>query len=111
MILTSLLTVVLATLAAMVSAQVDDTQGPIKFDDTHNVTTIYGTWSSGSKNVQTGPVSVGLWVIGTLQCETHHEPPISCGRALRIQRIRPSFILQLLVSATLCVSSTLGSTA
>ncbi|KAF9522576.1 ROT1 protein [Crepidotus variabilis] len=54
MILTSLLTVVLATFATIVSAQ-DDTQGPIKFDDVHNRTTIYGTWSSGSKNVLTGP--------------------------------------------------------
>lgn len=56
MILTSLFTVVLATLASTVSAQ-DDTQGPINFDAIHNATTIYGTWSSGSRQVLTGPVS------------------------------------------------------
>ncbi len=56
MILTSLFTVVLVTLASTVLAQ-DDTQGPINFDTIHNVTTIYGSWSSGSKQVLTGPVS------------------------------------------------------
>ena len=68
MILTSLLTVVLATFVTLVSGQVDDQQGPIKFDDIHNATTIYGTWSSGSQQVLTGPVStvafVFHWVTG-----------------------------------------------
>jgi hypothetical protein len=56
MIFTALFTVVLATLANTVMAQ-DDTKGPINFDAIHNATTIYGSWSSGSKQVLTGPVS------------------------------------------------------
>jgi len=55
MILSSLLIILLAALASPVSAQVSDTQGPIVFDSIHNATTIYGTWSSGSKGVVTGP--------------------------------------------------------
>jgi len=55
MIFTAVLTVVLASLVISVLGQ-DDTQGPIKYDVAHNVTTIYGTWSSGSKNVVTGSV-------------------------------------------------------
>lgn len=55
MILSSILTIVLAALASTVSAQ-DDTQGPIVYDLAHNATTIYGTWSSGSQHVLTGPV-------------------------------------------------------
>lgn len=55
MILSSLFTIVFAALASTVSAQ-DDTQGPIVYDLTHNATTIYGTWSSGSQHVLTGPV-------------------------------------------------------
>jgi len=51
MILSSILTIVLAS---FVLAQ--DDQGPIVFDSIHNVTTIYGTWSSGSQRVVTGPV-------------------------------------------------------
>jgi hypothetical protein len=67
MILSSVLTIVLASLASTVSAQ-SDTQGPIVFDSTHNATTIYGTWSSGSKHVLTGPVRCLFfaWHIGFL---------------------------------------------
>lgn len=54
MILTPLLTVVLASLAQLTVAQLDD-QGPIRFDAEHNATTIIGTWSSGSQAVSTGP--------------------------------------------------------
>ncbi|KAF6755905.1 ROT1 protein [Ephemerocybe angulata] len=54
MILTSLLTVVLASLAQLTVAQVDDTQGPILYDLAHNATVITGTWTSGSKAVVTG---------------------------------------------------------
>lgn len=56
MILTPLLTVVLASLAQLTVAQLDD-QGPIVFDAEHNATSIVGTWSSGSQAVSTGPVS------------------------------------------------------
>jgi hypothetical protein len=69
--LPAILTIVLAALASTVSAQVSDTQGPIAFDAVHNVTTIYGTWSSGSKGVLTGPVRrlvvrhVGFLTIGS----------------------------------------------
>jgi len=59
MIVTSLLTVVLAALSRTVLAQ-DDTQGPIQYDLAHNATAIYGTWSTGSKKVLTGPVSEPL---------------------------------------------------
>jgi len=52
MLLTSLLVVVLASLARTTSAQ--DENGPIRYDDVHNATVIYGTWSSGSKAVLTG---------------------------------------------------------
>ena len=58
MILTSFFTLGLASLAQLVSAQ-DDTQGPIVFDAIHNATTIYGTWSTGSRAVSTGPVGGG----------------------------------------------------
>ncbi|KDR82527.1 hypothetical protein GALMADRAFT_828512 [Galerina marginata CBS 339.88] len=51
MLLTSLLAVVLASLARTTSAQ---GQSPIVYDNIHNATVIYGTWSSGSKAVQTG---------------------------------------------------------
>jgi len=51
--LSSVLTMLLALFASTVSAQ--DNQGPIQFDSIHNFTTIYGTWSSGSKHVVTGP--------------------------------------------------------
>lgn len=54
MMFTTVLTV-LASLVISVLGQ-DDTQGPIKYDVAHNMTSIYGTWSSGSKNVVTGPV-------------------------------------------------------
>jgi len=52
MLLTSLLAVVLASLARTTSAQ--DQFGPIVYDSIHNATVIYGTWSSGSKAVLTG---------------------------------------------------------
>jgi hypothetical protein len=52
MILTSLLMVMLASMARISNAQ--DQFGPIVYDSTHNATTIYGTWSSGSKGVTTG---------------------------------------------------------
>lgn len=54
MILGSLFALVLASTAlpSYVSAQ------QIIFDSAHNATTIIGTWSSGSKNVLTGSVSV-----------------------------------------------------
>jgi len=54
MIITPLLAVLLAALARTVSAQ-DDTQGPIQYNTAHNATNIYGTWSTGSKKVLTGP--------------------------------------------------------
>src|SRR5260221_8162984 len=54
MILSSILALVLASFASPVLAQ--DDQGPIVFDSIHNATTIYGTWSSGSQRVVTGPV-------------------------------------------------------
>ncbi|KAF8158452.1 chaperone for protein-folding within the ER, fungal-domain-containing protein [Crassisporium funariophilum] len=54
MILTSLLTVVLASLARIAAAQ-DDTQGDIIYNSVHNATVITGTWSTGSKAVLTGP--------------------------------------------------------
>jgi len=54
MLLTPLVTVVLAALAPFVAAQ-DDTQGDIVYDLAHNATTIYGTWSSQSNAVTTGP--------------------------------------------------------
>jgi len=54
MIFASLLTVALASLAPLSAAQ-DDTQGPIVYDAEHNATAIWGTWSSGSQSVQTGP--------------------------------------------------------
>ena len=75
MLLSSLLTVVLASLARNTLAQ--DQFGPIKYDDIHNATTIYGTWSSGSKAVLTGPVSVAgccTWVSGMFES----EPPFLC---------------------------------
>jgi len=48
MLFTSLLTIVLASLARITLAQ------DIVYDSIHNATTIYGTWSSGSKAVLTG---------------------------------------------------------
>jgi hypothetical protein len=51
MLLTTVLTLVLASLARPTFAQ------NILFDATHNATGIYGTWSSGSKAVLTGSVS------------------------------------------------------
>jgi len=48
MLLTSLLTVVLVSLARTTLAQ------NIVYDSIHNATVIYGTWSSGSKAVLTG---------------------------------------------------------
>lgn len=51
MFLSSLLTVVLASLLSTTMAQ-DNT--PIKYDNIHNATTIVGTWSSGSRAVLTG---------------------------------------------------------
>jgi hypothetical protein len=51
MLLSSIFTVVLASLARMSLAQ---SQQPIQYDDIHNATTIYGTWSSGSQGVLTG---------------------------------------------------------
>jgi len=60
MLLTSLLTIVLASLARNTLAQ--DEFGPIKYDDIHNATAITGTWSTGSKAVSTGAVSSSiLW--------------------------------------------------
>ncbi|KAF8877160.1 chaperone for protein-folding within the ER, fungal-domain-containing protein [Gymnopilus junonius] len=53
MLLTSILTVVLASLARTTFAQ--DQFGPIVYDSIHNATSIYGTWSSGGKAVLTGP--------------------------------------------------------
>lgn len=55
MLLTSALTVVLASLARPILAQ--DENPNIVYDAAHNATTIYGTWSSGSKAVLTGAVS------------------------------------------------------
>lgn len=52
MLLTSLLTIVLASLARTTLAQ--DEFGPIKYDSIHNATAITGTWSTGSKAVSTG---------------------------------------------------------
>jgi len=52
MLFTSLFTVVLASLASIASAQ--DENGDIVYDAAHNATTIVGTWSSGSRGVQTG---------------------------------------------------------
>ena len=54
MILPSLLTVVLASLVGTSFAQGST---PIVYDSIHNATVIVGTWSSGSKAVQTGSVS------------------------------------------------------
>jgi hypothetical protein len=51
MILSSLLTVVLASLVGTTFAQ---GSAPIVYDSIHNATTIVGTWSSGSKAVLTG---------------------------------------------------------
>lgn len=51
MILTSLLTVVLLSMASTTSAQ----QAQIVYDSIHNVTSLQGTWSSGSQHVLTGP--------------------------------------------------------
>ena len=63
MILSSLLTLVLASFTGSTSA--------IVFDSEHNYTSITGTWSSGSKNVMTGPVSLFLKKLGsTLFCLT-----------------------------------------
>ncbi|KAJ3518192.1 hypothetical protein NLJ89_g36 [Agrocybe chaxingu] len=53
MILTTLFALALASLAPTVSAQLD-ANGPIRYDLEHNVTTIVGTWSTGSKAVVTG---------------------------------------------------------
>ncbi|CAA7261559.1 unnamed protein product [Cyclocybe aegerita] len=53
MIFTTLFAMVLASLAPTVSAQLD-ANGPIRYDLEHNVTTIVGTWSTGSKAVVTG---------------------------------------------------------
>jgi hypothetical protein len=55
MLLTSALTVVLASLARPILAQ--DENPNIVYDAAHNATVIYGTWSSGSKAVLTGAVS------------------------------------------------------
>jgi hypothetical protein len=52
MLVTSLFTVVLASLASIASAQ--DENGDIVYDAAHNATSIVGTWSSGSRGVQTG---------------------------------------------------------
>ncbi|KAF5382620.1 hypothetical protein D9615_002761 [Tricholomella constricta] len=49
MILTPLVCLVIATLAPSVYSQT------INYDLEHNATSIVGTWSSGSKNVMTGP--------------------------------------------------------
>ena len=51
MILASLFTLVLASFIGPTSSQ------QIVYDAIHNATTIVGTWSSGAKNVLTGPVS------------------------------------------------------
>jgi hypothetical protein len=52
MILTPLIGLVLAALAPFTHAQFDE---PIVYDAEHNATSIVGTWSSGSRAVQTGP--------------------------------------------------------
>lgn len=52
MLLSAALTVVLASLARPTLAQ--DENPNIVYDSAHNATTIYGTWSSGSKAVLTG---------------------------------------------------------
>lgn len=51
MIVSSLLTVVLASIISTASAQ------SIVYDNIHNATVITGTWSSGAQNVMTGAVS------------------------------------------------------
>jgi len=48
----SIITLVLASFTGTTSAQ---SQVPIIYDSIHNVTSLAGTWSSGSKNVLTGP--------------------------------------------------------
>ena len=57
MILASILTIVFALLVSTVSAQ-----NQIVYDSIHNATVIYGTWSSGSQHVVTGPVRCPLVV-------------------------------------------------
>jgi len=52
MILTPLIGLVLAALAPFTHAQSNE---PILYDAEHNATSIVGTWSSGSRAVQTGP--------------------------------------------------------
>jgi len=52
MLFTSVLTLVLASLARPTLAQDDNPN--IAYDAAHNATAIYGTWSSGSKAVLTG---------------------------------------------------------
>jgi len=52
MILIPLIGLVLAALAPFTQAQFDQ---PIVYDAEHNATSIVGTWSSGSRAVQTGP--------------------------------------------------------
>jgi hypothetical protein len=58
---TALFTLLAAASVLQVSAQdIESTGDPIEFDQIHNRTSIVGSWSSGSKAVQTGPVSLRL---------------------------------------------------
>ncbi|TFK27641.1 ROT1 protein [Coprinopsis marcescibilis] len=58
MILTPLAAVVLASLARFTTAQDTDPLPDIDFNNAHNATVIYGTWSTGSTAVRTGPAFV-----------------------------------------------------
>ena len=46
----------LASVAPLLLAAVPVLAQDIQFDQAHNATPIYGTWSTGSKAVSTGPV-------------------------------------------------------
>ena len=64
-------TILAVALAAIPSALAQD------YSAAHNVTPISGTWSSGSKKVVTGSVSLILCA---------HSPPLTASRALPTRR-------------------------
>lgn len=86
----------LTTLATFANAQLTSSDAPIVLDAIHNATSITGTWSSGSRAVITGPVS--------LQRPPPHfvEDSSSCCRALRIPLTKPSLTRGILVFPSHC---------
>jgi hypothetical protein len=102
MVLASLLTVLLA-LAFIGTTSAQDAQ--IVYDSIHNATSIVGTWSSGAKNVLTGPVSFLL--IRPLLFDLFCVPGVckSCQYDVPLSKDNRNFLLFVRISATSLVSS------